>query len=467
MDEKQARIQALSDITSLMQACKSQLADKTNVYQKGGAIATSEINIQPTSKSIQLSAYEKVIQETNLSLQGQNFPFTVSLEVKDGQHFLAVGYFQKEDSTFFPQAELEIKEKIPLAQEQRETTAAPFLSLNNDTQLQLKSYVGEILQKQGKEQEGKAYVQRVGAAIISFFHNNVQGVNEVGRIKAPQELANEMIAYNEGKSKTMPTAKCVDISLLTNEMLKLYGFESAVLSLHAIDEFGDEQKGHATSAVAEGGWMVDPALKNFAFQIKGFTIDKENKNYNGFSTRMNSEYLSELQKLTDAEHPLHNIEFHLDKKENELQAMFLVENGSIMRNKGDYGGAAKLFKQAYELNSHNFYAARYYASSIRNSNPAEAARLYKECADYNPSLYLANYFATVGLSNISVKDEKGETHPFMEDAHKYGLESVKRGGDYFYPNYQMNRIAKFLNRDEEAEFYADKLKLCAQPPESK
>ena len=310
---------------------------------------------------------------------------------------------------------------------------APDLRLGDKTQVRFTSLINAEITKMGGAAEKMPKAQLIGNAIIDIFGKAVEGRADVTVIKTPGQLAMEILDYREGKTDVKPTAKCVDISLLVNELMKMESYDSAIINIHPIDRDGVELQhdGHTTAAVVADGWLIDPAILSETKRIQGMTMDKGSKTYANFNSKMMNLYGSSIGNPE-------GIEFHLDSSDKELEALFLLETGVIKpKNSEEYIGYVKA---AHEANPDNFYANIQLGDYYSGRNRKEALKYYKQAVKVQPQLYLANYGAAAGLYNIGDR----------EDAYGLAMKALKYGENFFNPHYLAALVSSAVDRFDDA-----------------
>ncbi len=423
LDEKKARIQALSDITLLWETCKAQIADKTNVFQKGNMVAYSEIKLDPTSKAVQLSAYEKVIQESNLYLERQNQPFSLSMEMKDGQYFLVSGYYQKADNTFAPKAEGEAQAK------------SPEVTLSKETYAKLTLIIAPYIKPALSQRETPIeHTKRELNGLIAALRDNVQLVNESSNVQTPEELALAIMDYKAGKGPK-PDTFCVPLSLLAYRVLEHEGYnDPAVIVFNPVEshgrEFqrGEEVQGHTTATIVVKGLLVDPAMHDEVKTISPIILDPNNKSgYGDFITSIELHYPEVFAKSKF-------VDISMEAGEDQLKSRYLLEQGNRTGN-SDY------LIEAASLNPSNYYASIRAGDTLRNlGSIEEVAGCYIQASDKNPELYVANYSACVSLINNWESLTETEKRLTVDIT----LKAVSLRPTLFLPNYQLVRLADKL-----------------------
>jgi len=442
LDEKQARVIALSQINLLMETCKAQLADKTNVFQRGNVIASSEINIDAASKSIQLSAYEKVIQETNRSLQSQNQPFSVSLEVKGGQHFLAVGYYQIEDATSTIQSEQLMQER------------SPEVALSAETYSKLSAIIAPYTRPAASQRETPIErTKRELNGVIAAIRDNVNPVNSSTNVQTPEELAQAIINYKEGKGPK-PDAFCVPLSLLTYRILEHEGYKDpAILVFHPVNKYGrefqrgEDVQGHTTATIVVKGLLVDPAMHGEVKTIQPIVLDQSDKaGYSAFVNSIKPHYPEIFAKSG-------HVDFTLEQGEDQIKSRYLLEQGNRTGN-SDY------LLEAANLNPSSYYASIRAGDVYRERNaPDEAVICFLQAQNGSSNLYVANYTASVSLINNWESLTDNEKQLAMEVTLKSG--SLNPGA--FLPSFQFYRLARKVGNND---MYNDAYDIAASklPP---
>lgn len=337
--------------------------------------------------------------------------------------------------------------------EEREVkVTAPDLTLSEETYHGLSALIGERMQKaSARYKQNSPRIQLLGDAIISVCRELATPQTAIDGIKTSEELASAMLDYQQrrdkGENVQPPTANCVEYSLLVNELLKREQHESSILSIHAIDQDGNEMKGHATAAVVADGWLIDPALKGEAIKINGITLDKNNPTYASFSKKMNGRYLNELKDSAHPESIPTALEFVADRSESEIKSFYLLEEGA--RREGNNGS---YFIEARELNPKNFYAS-YLAGKAYGNNEEEAAA-YRDCATLNPDLYLANDYAARGLNALGSRTGSKEV---LEEAYSYSKKAADIEPGFVFAQYRCISIGVELGKQDEYEQRAQKV----------
>jgi len=353
-----------------------------------------------------------------------------------------------------------------------EETKPSSIHLDEKTANALLAIVNEDMRNHESHEKYLPRIQRLGNAIIRVLRTNISLQDDVNNILPPQELASAMLAYKEDNSKGKPPANCIGVSLLTNELLHLSGYESSIITLHAINKYGEEHNGHATAAVVADGWLIDPALLVEPKKISKITFDKKDKGYTKFAKDMEKIYLTELGNGKDDNQKPVMLEFHEDREENEIKALYLLENGTRIKKHGKESEGNAEILEASRINPKNFYAI-YSAISIYKSKAEisekernEIDALYSQMSKTESDLYIANYYAAQTLFNV--QNESG-TKPFLESAYghaKKATEAFERDGNKFYFGYLwLNITAKTLELKEEAINAEIKMKECERPAE--
>jgi len=446
LDEKQARIIALSQINLLMETCKAQLADKTNVFQRGDIVASSEINIDAASKPIQLSAYEKVIQETNRSLQSQSQPFNVSLEVNGGQHFLAVGYYQIEDTTSTVQSE-------QLMQEQ-----SPEVTLSAETYSKLRALITPYIRPVSNQLETPMErTKRELNGVIAAMRDNVNLVNSSTTVQTPEELAQAIIDYKDGTGPK-PDAFCVPLSLLTYRILEHEGYkEPAILVFHPVNKSGREfqrgesVQGHTTATIVVNGLLVDPAMHGEAKTIRPIVLDQSNiTGYSAFVNSLKPHYSEIFEKSG-------HVDFTLEQGEDQIKSRYLLEQGNRAGNP-DY------LLEAANLNPSSYYASIRAGDIYRERNAQDEAIIcFLQAQNGSQNLYVANYSASLNLINNWDSLTGSEKQLAMEIT----MKAISLNPNAFLPNFQFLRLANKLGnkqmRDDAYDIAASKLPPITGP----
>ncbi len=237
-------------------------------------------------------------------------------------------------------------------------------------------------------------------AIIKTLGRALNKLDDVERIKTPQELADEIVDHYENQGSARVDSVCADISLLTNEIIKRYmKSESSILIFHLVDKHGLEYvHGHASAAILVGGWLVDPALQGEAVDFGRIVLDREADGYKQFYAKLKEKYSSVPGD------PLFSncvfIEFSQARSDSELRAFYLFENASRM--KGPANGTQEensafdlqhdaAFIEAYKVNPGDYDAAINAGDAYTHAMDIESARrAYLSAAANNPNLYLAN-----------------------------------------------------------------------------
>ena len=414
-DPAQVRLQALSEVTLLLEKCKTQLRESKHPPDP---LSSFPLPVKSEHRKETVDIYTKVVEETNGRLRNEKAPVFLYLEhYGDRFNFVAGHYVQSQERGSAAGQEVDIHLS--------EQTAKVLLAL-----------VNEDMRNHESAEKYQPRIQRLGNAIIRVMKENVALQNDVEKIATPEELATAMLSYKDGKTKDKLEANCIGVSLLTNELLRLSGFESSVINIHAINKYGEQMDGHATAAVVVDGWLIDPALQIQTKKISKITLDKKDKNYQKFARGMEGIYLVELG--NDKERPV-ALEFSEDKEDNALKSLYLLENGIrlLKQDKVDEGNDA--IREAANLNPKNFYASFKVASSYRETDPTEAERLFKQCADLNPGLYLANYYAAEGLASMD-KDK---------EAYDYAKTAATMQPDKYFAQFKFIRVAFELDKKEE------------------
>ncbi len=346
------------------------------------------------------------------------------------------------------------------------TTSFPALFLSDESYRKLKVLIDQNVQKPFLDTGSLSSYEETRIklnAIIQTIGEAVGHSGEVEHIKPVQELADAILKYYESgrKEADRPEAVCVDISLLTNEILKRYlKSKSSILIFHPISENGAEyEHGHASAAILADGWLVDPALQNEAIHYSHIVLDRHADGYKPFYTRLKEKYSAV------SGNPLFSncvfVEFSQIKSDSELQAFYLLENAVRMKapangtqeeNDAFYLQRDAAFIEAYKLDPGDYYAAIKAGDAYRHAEDTESARqAYVSAAANNTNLYLANAMAALGLSNLESPSATNDLlfanrliHTAIEMAKKEGLHPA------FAYRY-LFEIAKRLGNEKEAE----------------
>ena len=428
-DPAQVRLQALSEVTLLLEKCKTQLRESKHPPDP---LSSFPLPVKSEHRKETVDIYTKVVEETNGRLRNEKAPVFLYLEhYGDRFNFVAGHYVQSQERGSAAGQEVDIHLS--------EQTAKVLLAL-----------VNEDMRNHESAEKYQPRIQRLGNAIIRVMKENVALQNDVEKIATPEELATAMLSYKDGKTKDKLEANCIGVSLLTNELLRLSGFESSIINIHAINKYGEQMDGHATAAVVVDGWLIDPALQIQTKKISKITLDKKDKNYQKFARGMEGIYLVELG--NDKERPV-ALEFSEDKQDNELRSLYLLENGIKLRTHGKTEDGNSSIVEAAKLNPKNFYASSIAANLLPEDKIDATLKTYRQCADLNPGLYLANVYAAIGISNLA---RSTDSMQLMDEAYGYSKKALDMQPDAVLPALRHVIIASYLKKNDESEPLAQK-----------
>ncbi|MFH1095052.1 MAG: hypothetical protein V1728_02440 [Candidatus Micrarchaeota archaeon] len=301
-------------------------------------------------------------------------------------------------------------------------------------------------------------------AIIRTVGRALNKRDDISRIKTPQELADEILNYYENRSSARVDSVCVDISLLTSEIIKRY-FENlkkdtSILIFHLVDKNGLEYvHGHASAAILVGGWLVDPALQGEALDLGRIVPDREANGYKQFYAKLKENYSSVPG------NPIFSncvfVEFSQAKTDSELEAFYLLENAVRMTAPTNgtpeeidafYLQRDAAFIGAYKVSPGDYYAAIRAGDAYKHAGDIESARrAYLSAAANNPNLYLANALAALGLSNLQSPSSENDlliaNHLIHTAIGRAKKEELAPAYAYLY----LFEIARKLGDEKEAE----------------
>jgi len=422
-DPKQVRLRALSEVTLLLEKCRAQLLENPD---HSDVISSFSMVIKSDYKEQIIGIYNAIIEESNYKLRKESAPFHLTGKLEGESFYFVAGYQEKKEAD---------------------------IHLNEETAKNLLALVNEDMRKREGSEKYKPRIQRLGSSIIRVLRENIDLQNEVQQILTPEELARGMLAFQKGETQEKPQANCIGISLLTNELLGLYGFDSSVISIHAISKYGEQADGHATAAVVADGWLIDPALLIAPKKISDIVLDKDSQKYAKFSGEMEGIYLPELGKNKPDETKPVALEYAEDKTDNELKSLFLLENGVKLWRQGKEAEGNESILQAAKLNPKSFYAS-YKAGVIAKERGGDAKTLFKGCSDLNQNMYLAGYYAALGLHSLAIETESKD---LLAEAYSYSKRAFDMHPDYFFVAYQHIRIADELGNRTESHEIAKKI----------
>ena len=148
-DPKQVRLQALREITLIVEKCKAGLTDKPKPDQ---IISSSPITVMREHKDETIAIYNKVVDDTNKMLKIEGAPITVSLESAGNQFYFVAGRYEGESkpilSKGFP---------LTISKKEREMLRVPNEELERMAPDQLTDNQWSVLSSLFEQSAKKAY----------------------------------------------------------------------------------------------------------------------------------------------------------------------------------------------------------------------------------------------------------------------------------------------------------------------
>jgi len=330
----------------------------------------------------------------------------------------------------------------------------PDISLSGPTYAKLSAIIAPYTHPATNQRETPIErTKRELNGLITALRDNVNLVNGSNNVQTPEELAQAIIDYKEGKGPK-PDAFCVPLSLLTYRVLEHEHYKDpAILVFHPINSYGrefqrgEDVQGHTTATIVVKGLLVDPAMHAEVKTISPIILVQSDKQgYSNFVNSIKPHYPEIFDKSG-------HVDFTLEQGEDQIKSRYLLEQGNRTGN-SDY------LIEAANLNPSNYYASIRAGDMFANEdNYAEAVKYYFQAAQKNPNLYAALYGATVNLVNNWERLNEEEKHGTLSIAQN----TAALQPTFFMPNCQLFLLAQKLgDKDLKRKAWLDAVKTVPE-----